>query len=94
MEGVEDPNSYMDASVRMTHMGPGCTAGLCEKGVTFSLDYLQFFVGDDAHAKEKVGALIEQPGFFGIDLGLLEAGGRLVQTPGGPLPVLNLVKLG
>ncbi len=44
-------------------------------------------------AKEIVNALILQLGFFGIDLGPLSIGGRLAQFPGGPLPVLNLVKL-
>ncbi|MFM0076663.1 NADPH-dependent F420 reductase [Paraburkholderia sediminicola] len=53
-----------------------------------------FFAGDDAQAKAAVSGLIEQIGFFGIDLGSLEAGGQLVQIPGGPLPVHNLVKLG
>ena len=53
-----------------------------------------FFAGDDAHAKSAVSGLIGRLGFFGIDLGSLEGGGRLVQIPGGPLPVLNLVKLG
>jgi predicted dinucleotide-binding enzyme len=53
-----------------------------------------FFAGDDAPAKLAVSGLIEQLGFFGIDLGALVGGGRLVQIPGGPLPVLNLVKLG
>jgi predicted dinucleotide-binding enzyme len=41
-----------------------------------------------------VSGLIEQLGFFGIDLGSLVGGGKLFQIPGGPLPVLNLVKLG
>lgn len=51
-----------------------------------------FFSGDDADAKAQIGALIERLGFFGIDLGALEVGARLVQFPGGPLPALNLVK--
>ncbi|RKF51093.1 NADPH-dependent F420 reductase [Paraburkholderia fungorum] len=53
-----------------------------------------FFAGDEEHAKSAVSGLIGQLGFFGIDLGSLVGGGRLVQIPGGPLPVLNLVKLG
>lgn len=51
-----------------------------------------FYSGDDARAKSEVGGLIEQLGFFGIDLGSLAVGGQLVQFPGGPLPTLNLVK--
>lgn len=53
-----------------------------------------FFSGDDASAKADVGALIERLGFFGIDLGPIAVGGRLVEFPGGPLPALNLVKFG
>lgn len=53
-----------------------------------------FYSGDDAAAKAAVGALIDRLGFFGIDLGSLAVGGRLVQFPGGPLPALNLVNLG
>lgn len=53
-----------------------------------------FYSGDDAAAKGQVGALIDKLGFFGIDLGPLSIGSRLVQFPGGPLPALNLVKLG
>ncbi|WP_158670011.1 NADPH-dependent F420 reductase [Bradyrhizobium guangdongense] len=53
-----------------------------------------FYSGDEAGAKAAVGALIEQLGFFGIDLGSLAIGGRLTQFPGGPLPALNLVKFG
>ncbi|MGV7030655.1 NADPH-dependent F420 reductase [Methylobacterium symbioticum] len=53
-----------------------------------------FYAGDDAPAKAKVGALIDRLGFFGIDLGPLAAGGRLIQFPGGPLPTLNLVNFG
>ncbi|CAB3775542.1 hypothetical protein LMG28614_00012 [Paraburkholderia ultramafica] len=53
-----------------------------------------FFCGDDAYAKAAVGGLIDQPGFFGVDLGSLEVGGRLAQIPGGPLMIHNLVKFG
>ncbi len=53
-----------------------------------------FYSGDDATAKAEIGALIERLGFFGIDLGPLAVGGPLVQFPGGPLPALNLVKIG
>ncbi|QIB34548.1 NADPH-dependent F420 reductase [Ancylobacter pratisalsi] len=53
-----------------------------------------FYSGEDARAKAEVGALIERLGFFGIDLGPLALGSRLVQFPGGPLPALNLVKIG
>lgn len=51
-----------------------------------------FYSGDDMRAKSDVGGLIERLGFFGIDLGALAVGGRLVQFPGGPLPALNLVR--
>lgn len=53
-----------------------------------------FYSGDDAKAKAEIGALIERLGFFGIDLGALAVGARLVQFPGGPLPALNLVRFG
>lgn len=53
-----------------------------------------FYSGDDADAKNTVGQLIDQLGFAGVDLGTLDGGGRLAQFPGGPLPVLNLVKFG
>jgi len=52
-----------------------------------------FYSGDDADAKAQVAALVNQLGFFGIDLGSLAAGSRLTQFPGGPLPALNLVKI-
>ena len=51
-----------------------------------------FYAGDDVEAKATVRALIDRLGFFGIDLGSLAIGGRLVQFPGGPLPALNLVR--
>lgn len=51
-----------------------------------------FYSGEDSAAKAEVGSLIERLGFFGLDLGPLAVGSRLVQFPGGPLPVHNLVK--
>lgn len=53
-----------------------------------------FYSGDDAGAKAAVAMLIEKLGFFGVDLGSLAIGARLVQFPGGPLPAHNLVKFG
>lgn len=53
-----------------------------------------FYSGDDAGAKAQVAALIEQLGFFGLDLGPLAPGARLTQFPGGPLAIHNLVKFG
>lgn len=52
-----------------------------------------FYSGDDAEAKSKVATLISRLGFFGVDLGSLAVGSRLVQFPGGPLPAQNFVKL-
>ncbi|MGE7472494.1 NADPH-dependent F420 reductase [Bosea sp. NPDC003192] len=51
-----------------------------------------FYSGDDEQAKAEIGGLIDRLGFFGIDLGALALGARLVQFPGGPLPALNLVR--
>jgi predicted dinucleotide-binding enzyme len=50
------------------------------------------YSGDDNAAKSEVGALMDRLGFFGLDLGALAVGARLVQFPGGPLAVHNLVK--
>lgn len=51
-----------------------------------------FYAGDDCGAMAEVAALIERLGFFGLDLGTLDGGGRLAQFPGGPLPTHNLVR--
>lgn len=53
-----------------------------------------FLSGDDREAKGVVAGLADRLGFAIIDLGSLEVGGNLQQFPGGPLPALNLVKLG
>lgn len=57
-------------------------------------DRVLFYSGDHAGAKSAVSSLIGRLGFFGIDLGSLAVGSRLVQFPGGPLPALNLVRFG
>ncbi|KQP74790.1 NADP oxidoreductase [Methylobacterium sp. Leaf111] len=71
------------------HLRPGLVSGdPAERGGRRVL----FYSGEDARAKAQVGALIDRLGFFGIDLGTLAVGSRLVQFPGGPLPALDLVK--
>ena len=52
-----------------------------------------FLSGPDADAKQTVSALITRLGYAPVDLGGVEQG-RLVQFPGGPLAILDLVKLG
>lgn len=53
-----------------------------------------FLSGDDAAAKATVTQMLQKAGFATIDLGSLAVGGDLQQFPGGPLPTLNLIKLG
>jgi predicted dinucleotide-binding enzyme len=53
-----------------------------------------FLSGDDRGAKTVVAGLADRLGFASIDLGSLDVGGTLQQFPGGPLPAVNLVKLG
>lgn len=55
---------------------------------------VMFLSGDDANAKAEVARLIDRLGFFGIDLGSLDVGGRQYQFPGGALAALNLVAIG
>jgi len=50
-----------------------------------------FLAGEDADAKKTVGDLIARLGFAPVDLGGVNEG-RLMQFPGGPLAILNLVK--
>ncbi len=53
-----------------------------------------FVSGDDATAKTDVSGVVTKAGFAVVDLGRLAVGSRLQQFPGGPLPGLNLIKLG
>jgi 8-hydroxy-5-deazaflavin:NADPH oxidoreductase len=52
-----------------------------------------FFAGVDAPAKAQVAELIKTLGFHGIDLGLLNDGGRAISVPGGGLTIQNLIRL-
>jgi 8-hydroxy-5-deazaflavin:NADPH oxidoreductase len=52
-----------------------------------------FFAGPDPAAKADVAALIDKLGFFGIDLGHLDGGGRAISVPGGALTIQNLIRL-
>lgn len=52
-----------------------------------------FVSGDHANANAEVATLAERLGFVAVDLGRIDAGGRLQQF-GGPLMVHNLVKYG
>jgi predicted dinucleotide-binding enzyme len=53
---------------------------------------VMFLSGDDADAKSEVRALLEDAGFFVVDLGGLREGGQLHQL-GGPLAGQNLIRL-
>jgi 8-hydroxy-5-deazaflavin:NADPH oxidoreductase len=50
-----------------------------------------FLSGDHVGAKADVARLFDAAGFWPIDLGDLQTGGRMQQAPGGPLAGRNLV---
>ncbi|MCL6653722.1 NADP oxidoreductase [Agrobacterium rubi] len=52
-----------------------------------------FYSGDDADAKSEVRAIIEATGFFAVDLGTLDAGGRLASLPFGSLASHSFIKI-
>jgi predicted dinucleotide-binding enzyme len=52
-----------------------------------------FYSGDDAAAKAEVRKLIDDIGFFPVDLGSLDVGGRLATLPFGALAGHNFVKI-
>lgn len=52
-----------------------------------------FYSGDDAEAKSAVRQLIEGTGFFPVDLGSLETGGRLAALPFGALSAHNFIRI-
>jgi predicted dinucleotide-binding enzyme len=52
-----------------------------------------FYSGDDADAKVEVRKLLEQTGYFPVDLGLLDVGGPLASLPFGALAGVNFIKI-
>jgi predicted dinucleotide-binding enzyme len=51
------------------------------------------YSGDDAGAKAEVRKIIEQTGYFPVDLGVLDVGGPLASLPFGSLAAINFVKI-
>jgi len=54
---------------------------------------VQFYSGDDVAAKAEVRKILETIGFFPVDLGSLDVGGRLAQLPFGALSATNFIKI-
>jgi predicted dinucleotide-binding enzyme len=52
-----------------------------------------FHSGDDADAKAEVRKIIEQTGYFPVDLGALDVGGPLASLPFGPLAAVSFIKI-
>jgi predicted dinucleotide-binding enzyme len=52
-----------------------------------------FYSGDDAAAKAEVRSLLEACGYFAVDLGSLDTGGRLMELPFGALATHNFIKV-
>jgi 8-hydroxy-5-deazaflavin:NADPH oxidoreductase len=52
-----------------------------------------FYSGDDADAKAEVRKIIEQTGYFAVDLGVLDVGGPLASLPFGSLASTNFIKI-
>lgn len=52
-----------------------------------------FYSGDDAAAKGEIRKLMEATGFFPVDLGSLDVGGRLASLPFGALSTHNFIKV-
>ncbi|MBC3953457.1 MULTISPECIES: NADPH-dependent F420 reductase [Pseudomonas] len=54
---------------------------------------VQFYSGDDADAKSAVRKILETVGYFPVDLGTLDVGGRLATLPFGSLAAINFIKI-
>jgi len=55
--------------------------------------HVLFYSGDDAAAKAEVRKLIDDTGFFPVDLGPLDVGGRLATLPFGALAAHNFIQI-
>ncbi|MDA0166428.1 NAD(P)-binding domain-containing protein [Solirubrobacter ginsenosidimutans] len=53
---------------------------------------LLFYAGDDADAKARFAALVDDFGFAAVDAGSLHEGGKFMQAGGGPLSGLHALK--
>ncbi|MGF0238031.1 TetR/AcrR family transcriptional regulator [Rhodococcus sp. IEGM1300] len=56
-QGVDRPNQYMDACVRLTLTSLGCSTEMCEAGVTFSVSYLKLWLSGEVSASKPEWAL-------------------------------------
>lgn len=54
---------------------------------------VQFYSGDDTVAKAEVRKLLERAGFFAVDLGPLDVGGRLANLPDGPRMAADFIRI-
>lgn len=52
-----------------------------------------FYSGDDGAAKAAVRGIMEETGFFPVDLGTLDVGGPLASLPFGPLSTHNFISI-
>jgi predicted dinucleotide-binding enzyme len=52
-----------------------------------------FYSSDDADAKAEVRELLQQTGYFPVDLGVLDVGGPLTSLPFGSLAGINFIKI-
>ncbi len=52
-----------------------------------------FYAGDDAAAKAAVRQMLDAMGYFPVDLGALDTGGRLSELPFGALSASNFIKV-
>ena len=54
---------------------------------------VMFYSGDDADAKAEVRELLQQTGYFPVDLGVLDVGRPLTSLPFGSLAAINFIKI-